>query len=101
VPTTATPRLLTVPETAERLRVSRWTVYRRIADGQIPARRLNDGVGPLRVYEHELQEWIDAEPSVPSRLVREEDGSPPERHGPVSEPAVEPWQPAGVEEARS
>lgn len=34
------PRLLTIPEVAERLRVSRMSVYRRIEKGEVPAVRL-------------------------------------------------------------
>jgi excisionase family DNA binding protein len=51
-------RLLTVPEVAERLRVSRPTVYRRIAEGELPALRIVAGFGPLRVDEAELERWL-------------------------------------------
>jgi excisionase family DNA binding protein len=50
-------RLLTVNETAERLRTSRPTVYRRIAAGEIPALRIGER-GPLRVDADELEAWI-------------------------------------------
>jgi excisionase family DNA binding protein len=59
--TTETQTLLTVAETAARLRVSRLTVYRRIAKGQIPALRIGDERGPLRIPEDELSAWLYGE----------------------------------------
>jgi len=53
--TTETSRLLTIPETADRLRVSRVTVYRLISSGQLPALKVG---GALRVDENELREWL-------------------------------------------
>jgi excisionase family DNA binding protein len=51
-PSTAeTSRLLTIPETAERLRVSRVTVYRQIRSGDLPALKVG---GQLRVDQDEL-----------------------------------------------
>ena len=51
--------LLSVAEVAERLRVSPQTVYRRIADGVIPALRLGPGPNDtLRVDRAELERWI-------------------------------------------
>jgi len=44
---TETQRLLTVAEVAAQLRVSPWTIYRRAADGSLPALRVGAG-GPLR-----------------------------------------------------
>jgi len=41
--TLGTPRLLTVREVAGRLRVSRATVYRLVAEGRIPAVRVSSG----------------------------------------------------------
>ncbi len=54
--------LLTVNEAARMLRVSRASVYRRIADGQIPALRIGDGHGPLRIPSDELDAWLHSEP---------------------------------------
>jgi excisionase family DNA binding protein len=52
-------RLLTVAEVAERLRLSRWSVYRLIESGRVPAIRLGSGVmSPIRVSETELAEWL-------------------------------------------
>jgi excisionase family DNA binding protein len=53
--------LLTVPEVARLLRCSRQSVYRRIHDGSIPAVRLTDDAGPLRVPRTELERWLYAE----------------------------------------
>lgn len=51
------PRLvLSVPEAAETLGVSRWTVYRLIEKGQIPSVRLGRRVG---VPVAGLQHWLD------------------------------------------
>jgi excisionase family DNA binding protein len=51
-------RLLTVPETAERLRLSRQSIYRRIAAGELPAVQLGGPGTPLRVDERELDAWL-------------------------------------------
>jgi excisionase family DNA binding protein len=52
-------RLLTVAETAERLRVSRWTIYRLVESGKLPAIKLGSGrMSPIRVSETELAEWL-------------------------------------------
>jgi excisionase family DNA binding protein len=50
--------LLTVQETAELLRQSERTVRRKIHTGEIPAVRLNHGLGPLRIPEGELKRWL-------------------------------------------
>ena len=50
--------LLTVSEVAARLRLSKPSVYRKIAAGDIPALRLGNGVGPLRIPEDELEAWL-------------------------------------------
>jgi excisionase family DNA binding protein len=57
--TTERPYLLTVNEVATMLRCSRASVYRKISAGQIPAVRLNDRLGPLRVVRGELGQWIN------------------------------------------
>jgi excisionase family DNA binding protein len=67
-----TDELLTVAEVAERLRISRLTVRRRIADGQIPAVRLGGRGTPIRVAASELEDWLTRQ-----RLsVSVDDGSP-------------------------
>jgi excisionase family DNA binding protein len=55
--------LLTVDEVATRIGQSRWTVYRKIATGQLPAVRLGDGRSALRVSEASLERWLYAEPA--------------------------------------
>jgi excisionase family DNA binding protein len=58
----APPRLLKVSETAERMSVSPWTVYRMISRGDLPAIRLGSGpCAPLRVDANELERWIYSE----------------------------------------
>jgi len=57
--TRETPELLTVGEAAERLRVSRPTMYRLIRAGVVPALRIGDGVGPIRIPVAELDSWLD------------------------------------------
>ncbi len=68
--TSEIPALLTVPEVAARLRVSRASVYRRIAAGELPVHRLGSGPrAPLRVDGAELLDWLCArhEPPAHSR----------------------------------
>jgi excisionase family DNA binding protein len=57
-------KLLSPAEVAARLGVSKITVYRRIADGSIPATRLGrDGAStPLRVSEQALERWLWSDP---------------------------------------
>jgi excisionase family DNA binding protein len=50
--------LLSVAQVAERLNVSRLTVYRRIWSGQLPALRIGERGAPLRVDETELETWL-------------------------------------------
>ena len=61
MPTTQDPArpLLTLPEVADRLRVSVKTVRRRIESGELPAVRLGTGShAPVRVDAAELHEWL-------------------------------------------
>ena len=52
-------KLLTVDEAAAKLRVSRWSISRRVASGEIPALRVGSGPrAPIRIDEHELQAWL-------------------------------------------
>ena len=51
--------LLTVAETALRLRQSEEVVRRKIRQGTIPALRLGDGPrAPVRVSSRDLEEWL-------------------------------------------
>jgi excisionase family DNA binding protein len=51
-------KFLSVREVARRLNVSPPTVYRRIAEGELPAFRVGEGRGPIRISERELTEWL-------------------------------------------
>lgn len=58
-------RLLNVEEVGRRLGLSRATVYRRIATGDIPAVRLaSQGRGAVRVSEDELEDWLFSNPNT-------------------------------------
>jgi excisionase family DNA binding protein len=86
---TRSPELLRIPETAERLNVSRASVYRWITEGRLPAVRLGDRGGPLRVRAEELDEWLEERRT--STDVSERDGSrqgqlKPKMIPPVSSP---------------
>lgn len=50
------PRLLKVPEVAERLRYSRPTVYRKLAAGEIPG---GVRVPGWRVEEARFESWLE------------------------------------------
>ena len=63
----ATPSLLTPAEVARRLRQDRATIYRKIRAGVLPAVRLNDGRGALRVPEDELAAWLYSDPKETAR----------------------------------
>jgi excisionase family DNA binding protein len=56
--------LLSVAQVARRLNVSKPTVYRRIWEGQIPALRIGEEIGPLRVPADELADWLDERRNV-------------------------------------
>jgi excisionase family DNA binding protein len=55
---TQAPRLLRISEAAERLNVSRASVYRWIDEGRLPAVQLGGRGSPLRIPAGELQEWL-------------------------------------------
>ena len=67
--TRATPKLLAVGAVAERLNVSRPTVYRLISAGVIPALRIGNA---LRIDACELELWLRANHASPVS----DDGSP-------------------------
>jgi excisionase family DNA binding protein len=64
MPTIENPKLLSPAEVALRLDVSKVTIYRRIADGSLPAVRLggNTASTPLRVPEQALKAWLWSTP---------------------------------------
>ena len=51
-------KLLTVPEAADRLRVSVQTVYALASQGRLPAVRIGTGRGVVRICEEDLQAYI-------------------------------------------
>jgi excisionase family DNA binding protein len=57
--TLETREFLTVDEAARRLRVSRPTTYRLVRAGILPAVRIGDGSGPIRIPAGELADWLD------------------------------------------
>jgi excisionase family DNA binding protein len=51
--------VLTVDEAAATLRVSKWSIYRLVESGQLPALRLGNGPRtPIRVDDEELERWL-------------------------------------------
>jgi excisionase family DNA binding protein len=61
--TRSSETLLTVKQAASRLQVSKWTVYRRVADGQLPAVKLGEAPrSPIRIIEREFDLWLYANP---------------------------------------
>ena len=56
-PATSETRFLTVTEVAQRLNVSKPTVYRRIAAGELPAVAIGERM-PLRIDPAELADWL-------------------------------------------
>ena len=56
---TSSPELLRVPEAAEKLNVSRASVYRWIEEGRLPAVQLGGRGAPLRIPEAELGQWLE------------------------------------------
>lgn len=56
---TRPPELLRIPEAAERLNVSRASVYRWVVEGRLPAVQLGGRGAPLRISSVELEFWLD------------------------------------------
>jgi len=56
--TAAHPCLLTIAETARRLKVSDATVRRMIADGRLPALQLGGPGTSIRVDSSALESWL-------------------------------------------
>jgi excisionase family DNA binding protein len=54
----ASTKLLRVTEVADRLRLSRQSVYRKIERHDLPALRLGEGTASLRISEDELEAWL-------------------------------------------
>jgi excisionase family DNA binding protein len=76
MPATQAPKLLRISEAAERLNVSRASVYRWIEDGRLPAVQLGGRGSPLRVPAAELEEWLALSHVTPAeRRAPNESGS--------------------------
>ena len=89
-------RLLTVGETATRLRVHPMTVRKMIVQGRIPALQLGGPGSSVRIDAGELECWLYADPADPLRPVDD----PAERTAPnssSSRSAVEAVPLAGLE----
>jgi excisionase family DNA binding protein len=89
--------LLRIPEAAERLNVSRASVYRWAHDGRLPCVQLGGQGSPLRIPADELEAWVFDESAGNATAA----AAPPveprtERSAPVL-PAVEAHAPAGTE----
>jgi excisionase family DNA binding protein len=92
---TRSSELLRIPEAAERLNVSRASVYRWIEEGRLPAVQLGGRGAPLRIPEAELGEWLNERRTFTDVGAT---GTHPriERRAP-DDPAVEAQAPAGLE----
>jgi excisionase family DNA binding protein len=104
---TRSPELLRIPEAAERLNVSRASVYRWVVEGRLPAVQLGGRGAPLRIPSVELERWLTEQMSTTgSGSLAEAMGhrsfvdAPAERDGTSGREAVEPAQPAGDEGER-
>jgi excisionase family DNA binding protein len=54
--------LLTVCEAAKAARVSAPTMYRLVERGQVPAIRVGEGSGPIRIPADEFRAWLYGPP---------------------------------------
>jgi excisionase family DNA binding protein len=61
---TYSPELLRIPEAAERLNVSRASVYRWVVEGRLPAVQLGGRGAPLRIPSAELERWLGQQMST-------------------------------------
>lgn len=49
---------LTIGQVADRLQVSRATIYRLVGNGQLPALQLAGRGSTLRISERQLEQWL-------------------------------------------
>jgi excisionase family DNA binding protein len=61
---TRSPELLRIPEAAERLNVSRASIYRWVVEGRLPAVQLGGRGAPLRIPSVELERWLTEQKST-------------------------------------
>jgi excisionase family DNA binding protein len=59
---TSEPELISIPEAARLASVSRVHVWRLVRGGEIPAVRVGEGHGPLRIPVDEFRAWLYGEP---------------------------------------
>jgi excisionase family DNA binding protein len=98
---TRSPELLRIPEAAEKLNVSRASIYRWISEGRVPAVQLGGKGSPIRIPAAELHEWLNERRN--SSDASESSGTPRSqtttvRRVPGGVPAVDARQPAGIDE---
>jgi excisionase family DNA binding protein len=96
--TVAPPKFLTVAQAAERLSVSRWTIYRRVWSGELPAIRLGPEGSALRIREDELEQWLYEDPAAAFSGTSPQPVSP-ERRAPTVEGQSTAQVRSGPEEA--
>jgi excisionase family DNA binding protein len=58
-------RLLSPADVARMVGVHRNSVYRWINEGGLPALRLGDEAGPLRIRSDVFEQWLAAHPAIP------------------------------------
>jgi excisionase family DNA binding protein len=89
-PLPAPNEVLTVEETAARVKVSRRTVMRAIKTGQLAASQLNQGRGGWRIYTSAIDEWM-RERAAPVRVEARVSVS---RRVEPRRPAAPSWRPS-------
>jgi excisionase family DNA binding protein len=93
--------LLRIPEVAERLHVSRASVYRWIEEGRLPAVQLGGRGSPLRILEGELEAWLySGRLRIPASELESEHVSDDGLRQEQLRPAQPPLSAAGPEESR-
>jgi excisionase family DNA binding protein len=63
---TRPPRLLTVSEAARLAYVSRPHLYRLVKRGEVPALRVGEGHGPIRIPAAEFKRWLQTTRTGPT-----------------------------------
>ncbi len=72
------PELLTIPQVAEHLGVSRWTAYRLVGDGDLEVTESVDG--STRVTRSAYTAWLDKKAMTPREEVRHMHPDLPQLH---------------------
>lgn len=58
MPETREPELISIPHAARIASVSRVHVWRLVRDGEIPAVRVGNDHGPVRIPREEFEAWL-------------------------------------------